>query len=92
MIPAFVIGTVIVVFICQFVTLTLLSDSGWGICPMAFLGMMICFAANGQNLVIAGAGCAAGVLFGVVMVILCGVAAKQVFGPGEAAPEESPEH
>ena len=58
---------------------------------MTFLGMMICFAANGQNLVIAGAGCATGVLFGVVMVIPCGVAAKQVFGPNEASPEKSHE-
>lgn len=88
MIPAFVIGTVVIVFIWQFITLTLLGDSGWGICPMAFLGMMICFAANGENLLIASAGCAAGVVFGVIMVILCGVAAKQVFGKGDAAPEE----
>lgn len=78
MIPAFVIATVVIVFIAQFITMTLLGESGWGVCPMCFTGMVICFAANGQDLVVASLGAAFGVACGIVMVVLCGVAAKQV--------------
>lgn len=86
-IPAFVIGTVVIVFIWQYVTMTVLGDSGWGICPMTFVGMMICFAANVQNLFVASAGCVGGIISGVVMVLLCNLAVKQVTSKGEEKAE-----
>lgn len=89
---AFAAATCICTFLVQGLTNGVFSPGGFkpffGRCPMAFVGMITCFAAGGQNYGVALASLLVGIVFATLSA-QSGKLAARIAGLGEEEPEEA---
>ena len=90
---AFAVATCICTFLVQGLTNGVFSPCGIrpfiGRCPMAFVGMITCFAANGENYVVALVSLCVGIVFATLSAQSGKLAARIVgLGASEGAPAE----
>ena len=87
---AFAVATCICTFLVQGLTNGVFSPGGFkpffGRCPMAFVGMITCFAAGGQNYVVALVSLLVGIVFATLSA-QSGKLAARIVGLGQDEPE-----